>query len=224
MTPTCVVDAPADHHRVPPPARPEGIEALGGVRGMIDGGIPPLVFVVVHAIAGAQTTRAAALGTAAIAAGAAGLAVVTVRLVRQETLRQALAGLTGLAVAIAFAAWSGEARAYFLPGIYVDAAYAVAFVVSALVGRPLVGTIYGLLFRHRTSWRDDPVLRRVFTIATVGWSVVFGLRAGVQGALYDADLPGLLAAGKLLLGWPLTVLAVVLTLAAVRRATTGRAG
>ena len=56
-------------------------------------------------------------------------------------------------------------------------------------------------------------------IATVGWSAVYALRAGVQAFLYREDLPGLLAVGKLLLGWPLTVLAVVLTLAAVRRAT-----
>ncbi len=48
---------------------------------------------------------------------------------------------------------------------------------------------------------------------------MFALRAGVQAFLYGADRPGLLAAGKLLLGWPLTILAVVLTLAYVGRAT-----
>jgi hypothetical protein len=41
----------------------------------------------------------------------------------------------------------------------------------------------------------------------------------VQAFLYREDLPGLLAVGKLLLGWPLTIAAVALTLGAVRRAT-----
>ena len=51
---------------------------------------------------------------------------------------------------------------------------------------------------------------------------MFAVRAGVQALLYREDLPGLLAVGKLLLGWPLTLAAVVLTLAAVRRASRPR--
>ncbi|HEX2075804.1 MAG TPA: hypothetical protein VHF92_18665 [Geodermatophilus sp.] len=39
----------------PAPARPRGIDALGGKRGLVDGGLPPFVFVV-NAVAGAQTT------------------------------------------------------------------------------------------------------------------------------------------------------------------------
>jgi hypothetical protein len=140
------------------------------------------------------------------------------RLIRREPLRQALGGLAGLTVAVAFAATSGEARGFFLPGILVDAAYGLVFAGSALLGYPLVGTLYGLLYR-RSDWRDDARLRRLFVIATFGWSAVFAVRAGVQAFLYREDLPGLLAAGKLLLGWPLTIAAVALTLAAVRRAT-----
>ncbi len=192
--------------------------ALGGARGLIDGGLPPLVFVAVNAVAGAQTTRPAALGAAIGAAAAAGLGIVVLRLIRREPLRQALGGLAGLTVAVAFAATSGEARGFFLPGILVDAAYGLVFAGSALLGYPLVGTLYGLLYR-RSDWRDDARLRRLFVIATFGWSAVFAVRAGVQAFLYREDLPGLLAAGKLLLGWPLTIAAVALTRAAVRRAT-----
>jgi hypothetical protein len=187
--------------------------ALGGPRGVAEGGLPPLVFVVANAVAGARPT------TAIGAAGAAALVVVGLRLVRRETLRPVLGGLLGLAVAVTFAALSGDARDFFLPGIYVDAAYGMGFLASAVVGRPLVGTIYGVLFRQQRSWRADPRLRRLFTIATVGWSMVFALRAGVQGLLYAADEPGLLAAGKLALGWPLSVVGALLTLAAVSRAT-----
>ncbi len=59
-------------------------------------------------------------------------------------------------------------------------------------------------------------------IATVGWALVFAIRAGVQAFLYGEDHPGLLAVGKLLLGWPLTIVALLLTLAYLRRVTAGR--
>jgi hypothetical protein len=119
---------------------------------------------------------------------------------------------------VLFAAGSGEARGFFLPGILVDAAYGAVFAGSALIGYPLVGSLYGLLYRRRDC-REDERLRRLFLLATFGWSAVFAVRAGVQAFLYREDLPGLLAVGKLLLGWPLTLAAVALTLAAVRRAT-----
>jgi hypothetical protein len=204
-----------------PPTFSHVLGALGGLRGVVDGGLPPLVFVVANGVAGG---RANPLGPAIGAAAVTGLVVLGVRVARRETLRPMLGGLIGLAVAVTFAALSGDARAFFLPGIYVDGAYAVGFLVSAVLGRPLVGTIYGLLFRRRESWRADPRLRRMFMVATVGWSLVFALRAGVQGVLYAADEPGLLAAGKLALGWPLTVVAAVLTLAAVSRALRTRDG
>jgi hypothetical protein len=41
----------------------------------------------------------------------------------------------------------------------------------------------------------------------------------VQAYLYVDDQPGLLAAGKLLLGWPQTIVALGLTWAAIRRVT-----
>jgi Protein of unknown function (DUF3159) len=200
-------------------APPTGLPpALGGTRGLIDGGLPPLVFVAVNAVAGAQTTRPTALGAAIGAAAATGLGIVALRLIRKESLRQAFGGLAGLTVAVLFAATSGEARGFFLPGILVDAAYGAVFAGSALLGYPLVGSLYGLLYRPH-DWRGDPRLRRLFLLATFGWSAVFAVRAGVQAFLYREDLPGLLAVGKLLLGWPLTLATVALTLAAVRRAT-----
>jgi hypothetical protein len=204
-------------------ARPPLIAALGGARGLLDGGTPPLLFVAVNAIAGAETTRPVALAIASTVAVGTGLAVVILRRARRQPTRQAVAGLAGLVIAVLFAAGSGEARAFFLPGIWVDAAYAVAFAVSAVIGRPLAGIAYGLIFGRRGLWREDARLRRAFTVATVLWALVYATRALVQALFYQGDRPGLLAAGKLLLGWPLTFLAAALTLALVRRATRGRA-
>jgi Protein of unknown function (DUF3159) len=200
-----------------PVAHPAVARLIGGRRGIIDGALPPIVFVVTNALSGLVTDRSTSLTVAASASAGLAAVLVLVRLVRRESLKQAAQGLAGLAVAVGFAVWSGEARGFFLPGMYIDAVYGVAFAVSALVGRPLVGVIYGLLFQTGSTWRDNPRLRRIFTVSTLAWSAVYGLRTGVQTLLYGADRPELLALAKLLLGWPLTVAVVALTLAAVRR-------
>ena len=106
-----------------------------------------------------------------------------------------------------------------MPGIYIDAAYALALASSVVVGHPLIGHGYAVLFGRDDTWRRDRRLRRVFAVTTLGWSAISAVRAAVQAGLYRADLTELLALAKLALGWPLTALAVVVTVAAVRRAT-----
>ncbi|MFQ6171302.1 DUF3159 domain-containing protein [Oryzobacter sp. R7] len=190
---------------------------VGGWRGALDGALPPIVFVATNALARTTQPATVALRWSVVAAGAVGLALVLVRLVRRETLKQALRGIVGLAVATAFASASGEARDFFRPGIWVDAAWAVAFAVSVLTGRPLVGVIHAWLFRTGTAWRRDRRLRRAFAALTFGWSAVYALRAGVGSLLYGADEAGLLALAKIALGWPLTIVGVMVTLAVLRR-------
>jgi hypothetical protein len=209
MTDVLVPERPAVH--------PAVARLMGGRRGIIDGALPPIVFVATNALSGLVADRSTSLTLAASASVGLATVLILVRLIRRESLRQAAQGLAGLAVAVGFAVWSGEARDFFLPGMYVDAVYGLAFAASALVGRPLVGVIYGLLFQTGGTWRHNPRLKRIFTVATLGWSAVYGVRTGVQVLLYDADRPELLALAKLLLGWPLTVTVVALTLAAVRR-------
>lgn len=192
---------------------------LGGRRGLIDGAVPLVVFVAVNALAGLIGPPSTTVWWAAGAALAAGASLLGARLAQGKPLGPAARGLGGLVVAVAFAALSGDPRDFFLPGIYVDAAYALALAASAVVGHPLIGHGYALLFGRDDTWRRDPRLRRVFAMTTLGWSAISAVRAGVQAGLYRADLTELLALAKLALGWPLTALAVVATVAAVRRAT-----
>jgi hypothetical protein len=208
------------------PVRPAGgsattpalVDALGGKRGMLDSGLPAVVFVFVHSVVLAFAGRETALRAALVAAVATGLTVLGVRLRRRETLQQAVSGFLGLGVAVFFAARSGEARGFFLPGIFINIGYGTLFLASAVVGRPVVGAIYAAVEGLDKRWRLDVRLRRVFAVATVGWALVFASRAAVQGVLYAMDRPGLLAAARLLMGWPLTIAAVALTVAYVRRA------
>ena len=202
----------------PRPAQSALVDALGGKRGLIDSGLPAVVFVFVNSVVTALVDRDTGLRAALVAAVLSGLGVVVLRVVRKETLQQAVSGFLGLALAVFFAARSGEARGFFLPGIWINVAYGLVFLGSALVGRPLVGAIYAAVEGMGSAWRSDPRLRRVFALASVFWALVFGSRAVVQGTLYVLDRPGLLAAARLLMGWPLTIAAVALTIAVVKRA------
>lgn len=200
-----------------PATRPALVEALGGKRGLLDSGLPAVVFVFVNSTVAAFTDRDTGLRAALVAAVVCGVAVVALRLVRRETLQQALSGFLALGVAVWLAARSGEARDFFLPGIFINLAYGSVFVVSAVIARPLVGYVYAAVDGLDRSWRDDRRLRRLFVVATLGWGLVFAARAAVQGTLYAMDRPGLLAAARLLMGWPLTIAAVAATIAWVKR-------
>jgi hypothetical protein len=199
--------------------RPGIARYIGGRRGFIDGALPPVGFVAVNAVTGAFLARPDALRAAIATAVGTGLALVALRLARREPLQQAFRGLIGLAIAAVFAARTGEARDFFLPGIYVDAAWAAILATSIVAGRPLIGFVHAALFGRGAGWRSDTRLRRAFAIVTLGWAAVYATRALVQAGFYQADEAGLLAASKLILGWPLTLLAVGLTLMYVRRAT-----
>jgi hypothetical protein len=196
--------------------QPVLVEALGGKRGLLDSGLPAVVFVFVNSVVAALADRDTGLRAALIAAVLTGVGVVVLRLVRKEPLQQAISGFLALGLAVFFAARSGEARGFFLPGIWINVAYGSAFLLSALIGRPLVGAIYAAVEGLGSAWREDARLRRVFAYASLFWALVFASRAVVQGTLYVLDRPGLLAAARLLMGWPLTIGAVALTVAFVK--------
>jgi Protein of unknown function (DUF3159) len=214
-----VADPAADDAVLPAeaPARQAAlVDAFGGRRGLFDSTLPVLVFVFVNSLATAAWDSRTGLRVALGAALAAGLVVVALRLARRQTVQQAFSGFLALALAAWLANRSGEARDFHLPHILYQIAYGAAFLVSVLLRRPLVGYVYAAV-DGLTGWRDDRRLRRVFTVATLGWAAVFGTRAVVLGSLYLADRSGWLAVARLVLGWPVTISAVAATIAYVRR-------
>ena len=177
---------------------------LGGRRGVIDATTPGIVLVIVDAF----TSLTWAIGAALIAAAV----IAALRLLRHEPLRQAGAGVLGLAGAAALAAYTGSAKTYFLPGILINAAWAVASIASILIGRPLLGYAAAMLDRGYAHWQSEPGLRRAAALATGVWALVFTSRACVQGYLYVHDDVHWLAPVKLGMGLPLWFVALAVTL------------
>ena len=179
-------------------------EMIGGRRGIVDMSLPGVTLVIVDTFAPLGWAIVAALGSAAL--------VAVLRLLRGEPLRQASMGLVGLGAAAALAAITGDAKTYFLPGILLNAAYAVLTIVSILVGRPALGYIIAFIDRGYAHWQEEPELRRAAMIATAMWAAVFTLRACVQGYLYTHHEVQWLAPARLGMGLPLWALALAGTL------------
>ena len=109
------------------------LEQLGGWRGMVDASLPTIAFIVGNAVGGLTPGIWSAVGAAALVFG--------LRLVRRQSIQQAVSGLFAVVVAVAIAAYSGHARDYFVLGILRNAAIAVVLLGSVLVRRPLIGVI-----------------------------------------------------------------------------------
>ena len=131
--------------------RQQMLDGFGGWSGMVVSAIPTVVFVAVNALS--------SLRTAVIAAVASALLLTGYRLIRHQPIQQALSGLLGVLVAAIIAGRTGQARGFFLLGIWSSVIYGAVFLVSMLVRRPLVGAIWEFLDPDRNTGRLQKLQR-----------------------------------------------------------------
>lgn len=191
-------------------AFPPLMEQMGGIPGIVASTIPVLVFVVANVLL--------ELRAAVFAALAAGVGVAVWRLARREALQPAVSGLLGVGVCAFVAYRTGEARGFYLPGLIYSGVVGTAFLVSIVVRWPLAGVIWHAVNGDGQGWRRDPRLLRAYTLATLLWALVFAARFVVQGWLYNAQEDDWLGVARLVMGFPLVVVALLGTVWAVRRA------
>lgn len=152
-----------------------------------------------------------------IAVGVAGVLTV-VRLLRRETLQYALAGFVGVALAAFVADRTGRAEDFFLPGLLLNAAYASAYLVSILVGWPLIGVLLETIEGRGRAWREDPVRVATYARASWIWVGVFALRLAVQLPLYIAGALLALGIARAAMGLPIFAAGIWLTYLVLRGA------
>ncbi len=211
MTETDGVDGPDGADEPDEAPAPTLLDQMGGVSGVVASGVPVVVFVTAQAIFGV-------LVASIVAAVVVALAVAGWRLMRGEPVQPALSGLFGVAVCAFVAYRTGEAKGFFLLGIWTSLVYGGVFLVSVLVRRPLVGVIWHLVNSEGQGWRADPRLRRAFDLASLAWVVVFGARFVVQRWLYDSVYADAwLGWVRLAMGVPLAAVAAAVTVWAIRR-------
>jgi len=153
-------------------------EAFGGVRGMVETVVPGLLFVTIFTIN-------KDLHWAAIAALAVSLLLVVVRLVRRDTVKHAFSGVFGVAFGVVFAMMTGNAKDFYLPGMLYTLGLAVAYIVTTLVGVPLIGLMLGPVFKENLSWRTrNPGRKKAYTKASWAWGLILLAKCAVLFPLY----------------------------------------
>lgn len=185
--------------------RQQLIAGIGGWSGAVITAIPTAVFIIVNVTSSLRTAIVSAVGSA--------LLLTAYRLARKQSIQQAMSGLAGVVVAAIIAARTGQARGYFLFGIWTSFAYAVPFAASILVRRPLVGVLWEFLDptpadEHDPPWHKRRALLLAYTWATLAATVVFLSRGIVQAALYHRNATGWLAFARIAMGYPLFIVAV----------------
>lgn len=190
-----------------PPAAALLIRA-GGVRGLVYTALPVTTFAVTNSLTGLRSALIAAITVASL--------ILAWQLFRRESTRPAILGFAGIAVCAAFALITGRAKDFYLPGIWMYLGLALAFTISIVIRRPLVGVGWAWMTGRDDTWRRVPKVRLAFDIATAVMATASWSRFLVQNYLYDTDQEGLLAAARIAMGWPIFVVTSSVIYLAVR--------
>jgi hypothetical protein len=186
-------------------------KVFGGRRGLIDMGVPGLLFVVLY-----TPTQNIALS----AWTSVGLAVVfaVVRLVRRETLQHALSGVVFVAICALLSGVTHHARDYFQPGMVINAGCLLLCAASALAGYPAIGLLLGPITGENLTWRQIPGRRRAFTAATWLLAGVFVVRLVLEVPLYLANEVTALGIIRTVTSYPLYAAALYVCWQIIRKA------
>ena len=198
-------------------------EQLGGVRGLIESGVPVAAFVVLNVLLGesvAGLDKRTALYWAI--GGAVGTAVVigVYRVIRKEPIRHAINGVFGIALGAWLAYRSGEAKDFYLPGILLSMGQVVLLIGSVVIRKPIIGYVWGVLVnKGKHDWFDNRELFRTFQWLTLVWAASLFIRAGIQGWLYLADQATALGITRVVISWPMYAATFAFTAWVIHRVT-----
>ncbi len=106
------------------------------------------------------------LNAGLIAAGVTAVAACAWRVQRKEKLRQAVLGLLVVAACAAVAAYTGQARGFFLLPLLLPFIVIAACLGGLMAGWPLAGVLLNKVGGGPADWRAIPRLRNVYVVST----------------------------------------------------------
>ncbi len=178
--------------------REKVLQAFGGKKGLIDSGIPAVIFLVVFNIADA-------LRPALISAIAVSALLTLIRLARRETVQHAMSGFIGVLICAWFANRTGNASDLYIPKLLTNLGYGTVYLIGNLVGWPIMGLVLGPILGENLKWRNHPERKRAYTLASWLWVAMFFTRIAVQYPIYRTGNVNLLGTVNLAMGYPLFI-------------------
>ena len=175
------------------------VSALGGKRGLIDSGLPALLFLLVFNISGQN------LNASLWAALSLSIILTAIRLIKRQTLQHAFSGLVGVAICALISRRSGNAADFYLPGLYINAGYGFLYAFTNLIKWPILGIMLGPILGENFLWRKDPARLKAYIQAGWLWVGMFAIRLIVQYPLYKSGNVNALGTARLAMGYPLFI-------------------
>ncbi len=176
--------------------RDKVVNALGGKKGLIDSGVPSIVFLVVFNIS-------KEVNTAIMSALALSLILAIFRLIKKDTIQHSVSGVIGVLICAYFANKSGNASDFYIPKLLTNLGYGTVYLIANLVGWPILGVVLGPLLGENFTWRSNPARKRMYVKASWIWVAMFFSRIAVQYPIYKSGNVNLLGTVNLAMGYPL---------------------
>ena len=176
--------------------RDKVISAFGGKRGLIDTGIPSILFLIIFNLR--DDLRDALYASIGIS-----LILTLIRLARRETVQHAFSGLIGVLISAWFANRTGNPSDVYLPKLLTNLGYGTVYLIANIVGWPILGLMLGPILGENLLWRHDQARKRAYIRASWLWVGMFFLRIAVQYPIYKSGNVNLLGTVNLAMGYPL---------------------
>ena len=178
--------------------RDKVLAAFGGKKGLIDSGIPSVIFLVVFNV----TDR---LNSALFASIVISAILTIIRLIRRDTIQHALSGFIGVLICAWFANRTGNASDLYIPKLLTNLGYGTVYLIANIAGWPVLGLMLGPILGENLKWRNHPERKRAYTLASWLWVVMFFTRIAVQYPIYRSGNVNLLGTVNLAMGYPLFI-------------------
>lgn len=180
------------------------VGALGGKKGLIDSGVPAVVFLIVF-----NLTKE--LNTAIWAALSLSITLAIIRLIMNDTIQHSISGVIGVLICAYFANRTGDATGFYIPKLLTNLGYGSVYLIANLVGWPILGLVLGPLLGENLTWRNNPARKKMYIKASWIWVAMFFSRIVVQYPIYKSGNVNLLGTVNLAMGYPLFFAAAYLT-------------
>ena len=178
--------------------REKVLAAFGGKRGLLDSGIPSILFLIVFNVRHD-------LHDALYASITTSLVLTIVRLAKRDTVQHALSGLFG----VLFCAWlanrTGNPSDVFVPKLLINLVYGSVYLIANLAGWPILGLMLGPILGENLNWRKHPARKAAYLRAGWLWIGLFFSRIIVQYPIYKSGNVNLLGTVNLAMGTPLFI-------------------
>lgn len=184
--------------------RDKVIGALGGAKGLIDSGLPAIVFLVTFNVT--DELRTAIWGALGLS-----LVLAIYRLARKDTIQHSISGVIGVLICAYFANRTGSATGFYIPKLLTNLGYGSVYLIANLVGWPILGLVLGPLLGENLTWRKNPARKKMYVKASWIWVAMFFSRIAVQYPIYKSGNVNLLGTVNLAMGYPLFFAAAYFT-------------